>query len=143
VGDNLERHWSPKWGQYQGEIVGKGADEHMENLKPCPWCGKTDKLEVMRPMQVAASNYLAIRCHRCAIWGPIGKGASKPIGHRGPWVTTDLAESAVESWNRRQAEPVNIPSLAYQIADATPKGATPQRALTIRQMLEKALGHRT
>ena len=44
-------------------------------LRPCPnpECGSTE-LELIRIMQVAATNRQYVRCRKCAIHGPLGSG---------------------------------------------------------------------
>ena len=37
-----------------------------ENMKPCPWCGQTDKLEI----ETSNTEFVWVTCTRCGILGP-------------------------------------------------------------------------
>lgn len=77
-----------------------------DELKPCPFCGTTDRLEVRRPMQPAASDYRAVWCDRCGFWGPRGQDAAAPHERGKPRPPRiDARLSAIEAWNRRACPP--------------------------------------
>ena len=56
--------------------------EKSEELKACPFCGKTDKLK-----HYDAYNIHQISCLRCQAW-----------------IETDTEEEAIQVWNRREHE---------------------------------------
>ena len=73
-------------------------------LKPCPFCGQADRLEIRRPMQPAATNVCNVWCHRCEFWGPSGQDAAR-FGMRAKdkmkLPRIDARQSAADAWNRR------------------------------------------
>ena len=71
-------------------------------LKPCPWCGRADQLELYRPMQTAASNHMVVRCNRCGISGPRGEDAmARDERTRRRVRGIDAEASAAQAWNHR------------------------------------------
>ena len=56
----------------------------MEELKPCPFCGRTDTLHFDR-YQSDGEWWGYIECTECIMTGPVGK----------------LKRDAVDAWNRR------------------------------------------
>ena len=56
----------------------------MSDLKPCPFCGRTDTLHFDR-YQSCGEWWGYIECTECIITGPVGK----------------LKKDVIEAWNRR------------------------------------------
>lgn len=57
----------------------------MEELKPCPFCGRTDTLHVDR-YRSDGKWWRYVECTECMMMGPVGK----------------LKQDAVDAWNERK-----------------------------------------
>jgi Lar family restriction alleviation protein len=68
-------------------VKNREVNSRMNELKPCPFCGRTDTLHFDR-YQSDGEWWGYIECTECIMTGPVGK----------------LKKDAVDAWNRRAGE---------------------------------------